>query len=133
MNEHYYKILGALDAYLTSPGVRTVVEADPGLKAAFDTLNEARDRYRAAGAKVEAALQEFDREGGNTESGIGRLILDAITVLGADTFPAAGPSVAAALKQVVSDINSTAKSTTNAVVDPSSSVYWPRTSSSSSY
>jgi hypothetical protein len=133
MNEHYYKILGALDAYLNAPGVNAVVEGSQSLKDAFARLTEARDRYRAAGAKVEAALQEFDREGGNTETGIGKLILDAIQHLRVDTFAAAGPSVAAALEQVVSDINTTGKGTTTAMVSSSSNVNWPRTSSSSSY
>jgi hypothetical protein len=133
MNEHYYKILGALDAYLNSEGVKAVVAGSGSLQSAFAILTEARDRYRAAGAKVEAALQEFDREGGNTETGLGKLILDAIQHLRIDTYPAAGPSVAAALEQVVSDINSTRKGTTTAMVSSSSNVNWPRTSSSSSY
>lgn len=133
MNEHYYKILGALDAYLTSPDVQSVVNRDAALQSAFALLTEARDRYRAAGAKVEQALQEFDQEGGNTKTGIGKLILDAIAVLSADTYPAAGPSVAAALKQVVSDINSTAPPAAFSAVESSSNIYWPRTSSSSSY
>lgn len=134
MNEHYYKILGALDAYLNSPGVNAIVEADPVLKDAFGRLTQARDSYRAAGIKVEEALQKFDEEGGNAETGIGKLILDAITALRVITYPAAGPSVAAALDQIVSDIK-TAPTTTAAaaLVDPSSSIYWPRTSSSSSY
>ena len=133
MNEHYYKILGALDAYLNSEGVKAVVAGSASLQSAFATLTEARDRYRAAGAKVEAALQEFDREGGNTETGIGKLILDAFINLRVHTFPAAGPSVAAALEQVLSEINTTAKATTTAMVSSSSNVNWPRTSSSSSY
>ena len=141
MNEHYYKILGTLDAYLNSPGVQTLVEGNQSLKDAFAILNEARDRYRAAGARVEAALQKFDEEGGNTETGIGRLILDALTTLRDLTFPAAGPSVAAALEQIVSDINSTARATTNsstnsttraltrAPIEPSTNIKWPRSSS----
>ncbi len=133
MNEHYYKILGALDAYLNSPGVDAVVKADPGLQAAFARLTEARDRYRAAGTEVEEALRRFDEAGGNTETGIGRLILDALEPLRTHTFAAAGPSVVAALEQVVSDINTTAKATTSAMVSSSSNVNWPRTSSSSSY
>ena len=133
MNEHYYKILGALDAYLNSEGVKAVVAGSGSLQSAFATLTEARDRYRAAGAKVEAALQEFDREGGNTETGLGKLILDAIHTLRDLPYPAAGPSVAAALEQIRSDINTTAKATTTAMVSSSSNVNWPRTSSSSSY
>jgi hypothetical protein len=130
MNEHYYKVLGVLDAYLSSPGVIAVTSAataDPHLKAAYTALASARDQYRAEGDKVCAAVRAFDEAGGSKVSGIGKLIFDSLTVLKQLTFPAAGPFVACALNKLYADIKGTGPVMGGG--DSDSNMAWPRSSS----